>query len=105
MATKWPKGSAGEKEAKQNKVIAGFLIVVTILALLLEFVIPSELRDNVKAAPAWLNVLGGLLTAGSAAPPIIGLTAAGDTKNHAKFWVILLALGFLTAAGFYGYTY
>ena len=52
-----------------------------------------------------MNVVGGLLTAASAIPPIVGLTSKDDTKNHARWWGLLLALGMLTAAGFYGYTY
>lgn len=105
MATKWRPGSAGEKEAKENKIIAAFLIIVSLLILGVEFVFPSMVRDEVKAAPLVFNIIGGLLTAGSVVPPIIGLTSMDDTKNYARWWVILLALGILTSAGFYGYTY
>lgn len=105
MATKWRKGSAGEKEAKQNKVIVAFLVIVSLLVFALEFFIPNVINDNVKAAPTWLNVLGGIFTLGSCVPPIIGLTSTDDTKNHARWWAVALALGILTSAGFYGYTY
>ncbi len=101
----WRKGSAGEKEAKQNKVIVAFLVIVALGVLALEFLIPSIIRDNVKAAPTWLNVIGGLLTAASIVPPIIGFTSTSDTKTNAQWWIILLALGILTSAGFYSYTY
>lgn len=105
MTTKWRPGSAGEKEAKQNKVIVTFLVIVSLLILAVLFLIPSEVRDNVKATPTWLNIIGGLLVAGSAVPPILGIASQDDTRNHARWWIIMLALGILTATGFYSYTY
>lgn len=106
MTTKWDPGSAGEKEAKQHKVIAAFLAVVTIGVLLILFVIPNDVRENVKAAPSWLNIIGALLVLASAGSVIRSFTAGEEgAKNYAVWWVVLLALGILTAAGFFGYTY
>lgn len=100
-------GSAGEKEEKQFKrVIAPVFGVITILALLLAFVIPSELRDNVIAAPAGWNWAGGVLLVLSGAC-IYKAYQAGEegARPWTWAWIICLALGFLSAAGFYGYTY
>jgi drug/metabolite transporter (DMT)-like permease len=108
MATKWRPGSAGEKEAKQNKVIVAFLVIVALGVFALEFLIPNVINDNVRAAGSasiWWNIFGGAFTLGSIIPPVIGLTSTDDTKNHARWWGILLALGIFTSAGFYAYTY
>ena len=108
MATKWRPGSAGEKEARQNKVIVAFLVIVALGIFALEFLIPNMIRDNVRAAGAasiWWNILGGALTLVSIIPPVIGLTSTDDTKNHVRWWAISLGLGIFTSAGFYAYTY
>ena len=103
---KWRKGSAGEKEAKEQKVIAGFLFVVTVLLELTLFVFPSELRDNVKASPVWMNWVGGLLVAGSGLPVIRAFTAGEEgVRNYERWWIVLIGLGFFFAAGFFEYTY
>jgi len=81
---------------------------VALAVFALEFLIPNIIRDNVKAAgyaSIWWNIVGGAFTLGSIVPPIMGLRSTDDTKNHARWWLILLVLGILTSAGFYGYTY
>jgi hypothetical protein len=103
---KWRPGSAGEKEAKEQKVIMVFLAVISILILLTLFVFPSELRDNVKASPLWMNIVGGLMVAGSGAPIIRSFTAGEEgVRNYTRWWGILMAAGIMMAAGFFGYTY
>lgn len=106
MATKYRPGSAGAKEQKEAKVMYWFFGAITVAALLLEFVIPSILRDNVKAATTAWNVIGGILTAASFVP-IVKAQSAGEegAKGYTIAWGVLLALGFMCAAGWYGYTY
>jgi H+/Cl- antiporter ClcA len=102
----WRKGSAGEKEAKEQKVVAAFLLVITILLELTLFVFPSELRDNVKASPVWMNIVGGVLVGISGAPIIRAFTAGEEgVRNYTRWWGVLMAAGIMFAAGFFGYTY
>lgn len=105
--TKYRPGSAGEKEQKQFlRVILPFFTIVTILAFLLSFVIPSDLRNEVKAATSGWHITGSVLY-------IISLLciykayAAGEegSAGWSIGWVVSLALGFLSCAGFYSYTY
>lgn len=106
MATKYPAGSAGAKEAKGYKIFLVVAGIITLLLLLLQFVFKTEYTKEVRATPLWMNILGGIFTAGSWVLLYKG-TKAGEegSASYTFAWIILLALGFLTAAGFYSYTY
>lgn len=102
---KYPKGSMGEAEQKEGRIIAIVFGVISVLVLALLFVIPSQLRDNVKAAPGWLNFIGGLLVIGSFGTVLYPLVTGADSTNTGKVWAVALGLGIFCAAGFFGYTY
>lgn len=105
--TKYRPGSAGEKEEKQfNNVILPFFAILTVLCLLVTFVFDTVIHDNVKAAPTWMNILGGIFLVGSLGF-IYKAHKAGEegAQGYSIAWAISLVIGFLTAAGFYGYTY
>lgn len=102
----WRKGSAGEKEAKEQKYILAFLAVVTIGVLLILFVIPNDVRTNVKASPVWMNIVGGILVTLSGASIVKAFKAMEEgVKSYIIAWAIALALGIFVAAGFFDYTY
>ena len=103
---KWRPGSTGEKEAKQNRIIAGFAALVSIGVLLCLFVLDTYLKVEVKASPVWMNVVGGLLVAGSVYPVVAGFKAGEEgVKSYILAWAAALACGILIACGFYSYTY
>lgn len=106
MATKYRPGSAGEKEQKEAKAMYVVFGIITLLVLALEFIIPSELRDNVKAATTAWNLLGGVLTFSSFVPIVKAQTAGEEGSwGYSIAWGVLLALGIFCSAGFFGYTY
>lgn len=107
MATKYPSGSAGDKEQKEFKrYILPFFALAAVLSLLICFVFKTEVNVNVKAAPVLWNIVGAILILAS---PYIVFRAYKAGEEGSMGWSILafvvLAAGIFTAAGFYGYTY
>lgn len=99
MSTKWPKGSAGEKEQKEARIVGVILCIVTLLLLAVQFVIPSEYRDAVKFTSTWLNIIGGGLVALSVVPFIKAFSAGEEgSYAYARWWTAMIAAGFLLAA-------
>lgn len=97
--TKWRPGSAGEKEAKEQKIVKPILIALTLLLLAVQFLIPSEYRDAVIYTSNILNVIGGVLVGCSAIPVILSYNAGEEgSYGYAVAWFLMLAAGFLIAA-------
>lgn len=88
------------KEKKSNIV---WFSIITLLLLALQFVIPSQYRDEVKDAPTWMNVLGGLITAGSIVPVMMGFFGKKDVDgaSYAKAWIVMMVIGLFLTAGFF----
>lgn len=106
MSTKWPKGSAGEKEEKEHKVIALFVGCISVLVLMCLFVLDTDLKEAVKIASGWLNVVGGLMVAGSVVPIFRAFNAGEEgVKSYILWWGVLLALGICVSCGFWDGVY
>lgn len=96
--TQWRPGSAGEKEAKEQKIVRPILLIVTSLLVCVQLVIPSQYRDAVKQTSTWLNVIGVGFVAGSCLPVLRAYYAGEEgTMTYAKLWFAMLAIGFLLA--------
>lgn len=105
--TNYPKGSAGAAEQKEYKTAFIVMGIITVGLLLLQFVIPGLYRNEVKASPTWMNVLGGIITAGSFIPMYLASRSKNEegASGYAIATAVLIVIGFFLCAGFFGYTY
>ena len=99
---KYPKGSAGEAEQKDTRVVLVGAAVVAILILSLQFLIPgTTIYNSVHDAKMIFRIIGGLMVAGSVVPLIVAFGTPDDAKPFVWAWLILLVLGLLISVQFF----
>lgn len=109
MATKFREGSAGEKEAKADKIMLIFFAAIAVMCLIFQKVNLGEFNDFYRAiartAPAGWKAIGFILTLGSVVPLYLGTRSPGETKGFKFAWGIMLILGWFCSAGWYAHQY
>lgn len=100
MSTKYPKGSAGAAESKQNKIFFILVVIAAIAILALEFIIPNILRDEVKQSSRFAQIVGGIFS--SAVPGFFLYKAVMAGEEGSSGWTLAaagsLVVGLLIAA-------
>jgi hypothetical protein len=99
--TDYRKGSAGAADKKESILISIVFGVITLGVLLLQFVIPSQYRTEVKDASGAWNVIGFILALASFGAVVRGAYSDDETKGYKWAWAILLVLSFFCAAGWF----
>lgn len=95
------KGSAGAADKKESILVSIVFGLITIGVLLLQWVIPSQYRTEVKDASTAWNVVGFILTLASFGAVVVGAFWNEETKGFKWAWIILLVLGLFCAAGWF----
>lgn len=98
--TKYPEGSQGAAEAKENKIILIVFGVITLLVLGLMYVFNTDIKLFVKRAGFVPNLIGTVSVIGSWCVYFYAIVKEKDSTWAGIVWFLLLGLGLVCSGGF-----